>query len=342
MQEVSGFLGGELDYVKLKGDTGPLVYPAGFVYLYSLLFWSTSDGENIMLAQFYFAVLYILFQALVMRVFKTANTLPWFAYFLLCISKRIHSIFMLRLFNDCWAMFLLYGAILSFIKNKWSIGCLLFSFAVSVKMNVLLFAPGVLVLLLYKFGLKGTFWNLCICASSQIAIALPFLLTHPLSYMHRAFDFGRQFVFHWSVNWKFVEENVFLSKHFALGLLLMHLSALFLLWRIRWKPQLEANSKISPKVILDVLFTCNFAGIMFARSLHYQFYVWYFHSLVYMLWSTSSPGYLINSCKLILLLSVEYCWNVFPSTSASSFLLFVCHLILLGYLLLPPGKLKTN
>jgi alpha-1,3-mannosyltransferase len=30
-------LQGELDYAKLKGDTGPLVYPAGFVYLFSWL-----------------------------------------------------------------------------------------------------------------------------------------------------------------------------------------------------------------------------------------------------------------------------------------------------------------
>lgn len=33
--QVSGFLGGERDYGNLKGDTGPLVYPAGFLYLYS-------------------------------------------------------------------------------------------------------------------------------------------------------------------------------------------------------------------------------------------------------------------------------------------------------------------
>lgn len=30
-------LQGELDYAKLKGDTGPLVYPAGFVYLFAWL-----------------------------------------------------------------------------------------------------------------------------------------------------------------------------------------------------------------------------------------------------------------------------------------------------------------
>lgn len=35
--KVEGFLGGERDYTKLKGDTGPLVYPAGFLYVYSAI-----------------------------------------------------------------------------------------------------------------------------------------------------------------------------------------------------------------------------------------------------------------------------------------------------------------
>ncbi|RRT64784.1 hypothetical protein B296_00009779 [Ensete ventricosum] len=34
---VDGFLGGERDCTKLKGDTGPLVYPAGFLYVYSAI-----------------------------------------------------------------------------------------------------------------------------------------------------------------------------------------------------------------------------------------------------------------------------------------------------------------
>lgn len=42
--QVSGFLGGERDYGNLKGDTGPLVYPAGFLYVYSAIRYVTG-GE---------------------------------------------------------------------------------------------------------------------------------------------------------------------------------------------------------------------------------------------------------------------------------------------------------
>lgn len=44
MKQVTGFTGGERDYSKLKGDTGPLVYPAGFLYIYSAIQYVTG-GE---------------------------------------------------------------------------------------------------------------------------------------------------------------------------------------------------------------------------------------------------------------------------------------------------------
>eukprot|EP00951_Prasinocladus_malaysianus_P022572 scaffold189616_cov47-Prasinocladus_malaysianus.AAC.1 len=61
MEEVGGFLGGERDYAKLEGGTGPLVYPAGFVYIYSALHWLTNGGD-IPTAQAVFVVLYLFTQ----------------------------------------------------------------------------------------------------------------------------------------------------------------------------------------------------------------------------------------------------------------------------------------
>jgi alpha-1,3-mannosyltransferase len=47
MQEVQGFLDGDLNYTHLKGDTGPLVYPAGFLYVFSALYYLCSAGTDI-------------------------------------------------------------------------------------------------------------------------------------------------------------------------------------------------------------------------------------------------------------------------------------------------------
>ncbi len=52
----------------------------------------------------------------------------------------------------------------------------------------------------------------------------------------------------------------------------------------RTKPQLP-----SPQFIVTTLFFGNFLGVMWARSLHYQFYSWVFFSLPYLLWQTSLP-----------------------------------------------------
>ncbi len=65
-------LQGQLDYRELRGQTGPLVYPAGFVYIFSFLHWVTGGG-NIRAAQYVFAVLYIATQAVVLWLYTKAK-----------------------------------------------------------------------------------------------------------------------------------------------------------------------------------------------------------------------------------------------------------------------------
>jgi alpha-1,3-mannosyltransferase len=73
MEEVEGFLSGEWDYSKLRGQTGPLVYPAGFVYLYSALYYITDLGRNILLAQYIFLGLYLATIAVLMLIYHEAK-----------------------------------------------------------------------------------------------------------------------------------------------------------------------------------------------------------------------------------------------------------------------------
>ncbi|KAL8601451.1 hypothetical protein ACOMHN_042455 [Nucella lapillus] len=339
MQEVEGVANGTCDYMKLKGDTGPLVYPAGFVYLFLGLYYATEQGANIRLAQYLFAAVYLVTLTVVFLIYrKTRKVPPYVFVFMCCASYRIHSIYVLRMFNDPVAMLFLYLAVLCFLHHRWALGCLLFSLGVSVKMNLLLFAPGLLLLLLVSQGTLGTLLHLTICAVPQVLLGLPFLLENPQGYILRSFDLGRQFFYQWTVNWRVLPEDVFLSRTFHVSLLVCHVGALLLFCFFKWKklfPGVKlslwmkpSSTKLQPLHILAILlplFTANFIGMCFSRSLHYQFYVWYFHGLHLLLWCTSLP---VVSRVLVLGL-LELCWNTYPSTVSSSSVLHACHAVLL-------------
>ncbi|KAJ4850575.1 dolichyl-P-Man:Man(5)GlcNAc(2)-PP-dolichol alpha-1,3-mannosyltransferase [Turnera subulata] len=379
MSQVTGFLQGERDYSNLKGDTGPLVYPAGFLYVYSAIQYVT--GGEVYPAQILFGILYIINLAIILFIYVKTDVLPWWALILLSLSKRVHSIFVLRLFNDCFAMALLHAAVASVLCQHWHLGLVLFSGAVSIKMNVLLYAPSLLLLMLKAMDIRGVISALVGAAIVQILLGLPFLLSYPIAYVSRAFNLGRVFIHFWyflfesivqtfskiilctsilllSVNFKFVPEPVFVSKQFAVSLLITHLGLLAAFAHCKWCKHeggllnflrakvlsikqtslLSGSSASSSKTlkgehIMTTMFAGNFIGILCARSLHYQFYSWYFYSLPYLLWRTPFPTIL----RLILFISVEFCWNVYPSNIYSSGLLLCLHSIILwGLWAAPP------
>ena len=340
MDEVEGFLNGTMDYTKLEGGTGPLVYPAGFVYIFSGLYYITSQGVNIKLGQYIFFLMYIIFIALIFKIYyKSQRVPPYVMFFICCASYRIHSIFILRLFNDPVAMLLFYAALICFLSHRWTIGCAMFSLAVSVKMNILLFAPGLAVLLLQELGMLKAVFNIALCGIIQLVLGLPFLINNYVGYIARSFNLGRQFFYKWTVNWRLIPEWLFLSRWFHLILLLLHIGLLFYFMFRCWaqpkngwmnllfnlKNPTKKKNHASPNEILYVMFTSNFIGMMCSRSLHYQFYVWYFHTLPFLLWSI----HMSSALRLLILGIIEMCWNTYPSTILSSTMLHAAHLIIL-------------
>ncbi|KAL1228024.1 Dol-P-Man:Man(5)GlcNAc(2)-PP-Dol alpha-1,3-mannosyltransferase [Trichinella pseudospiralis] len=346
MQQVEGFINGTFDYTLLKGDTGPLVYPAGHVYIYTVLYYLTNHGRNIFVAQLLFTILYLCNLIIVFFINIRSGQVPSiFLIFMSCTSYRIHSIFLLRLFNDPIAMFLFYIALLCWIYRQWTAGIVLYSLALSVKMNILLFSPAVAVICLYKRGLQDSCRLFALAFLIQVTLAIPFLHTNPLGYLQNAFNFGRVFDHRWTVNWRFVPEEVFTHKCFHCILLLFHIILVFYFLYIKFFRSRFASIRNAVMVAVDsgtvhlknqeivlLLAGVNLIGISFSRSLHYQFYVWYYHLLPFLSWQTPYS----TTSKLTLLGIIEMCWNVYPSTLWSSLLLHLCHAILLVGLFLQP------
>jgi alpha-1,3-mannosyltransferase len=118
--------------------------------------------------------------------------------------------------------------------QKFTIKESLFSLAVTVKMNIFLFAPAVFFIMLFSIGIRKTVANLALCAIVQLIVGFEFLSYDPLAYLGRAFELGRVFQYRWSVNWQFVDESVFLATNFHLILLCAHLILLVVFILTTW------------------------------------------------------------------------------------------------------------
>lgn len=526
MQQVSQIVErSERNYTLIEGGTGPLVYPGGHVAIYSILWALTNKGQEIQLAQYMFLLLYILTLAIVIicvyrntelqlgpqetlsaeeaydksRSTKSSKSSSFIASIppyiwtlpLLCLSKRLHSIYMLRLFNDCFGT--LFSVIFVWImaNNRWVLSSIVLSVAVSIKMNSLLYIPGAAVIYLQAVGLKKSITRIAFpFILVQIIMALPFILdltpltqlvsekldllpfqessnsTYPelthttlqmspegvleslkiiasnisksssyvykdvsqylsayfsiplaqilrvivkdikfspyaLDYVKQAFDFSRVFMYKWTVNWRFIPEDIFVSPVFGkilLGLQLIVTLVGFATHKSGWwfsplKPlpigsQYVANGsstgastsiavkqrqntmrKVTPisvvkspsdftfislvrtlfldnttdyvrqkrikegmnkDYVLKTLISSNLIGILFARSLHYQFYSWFYWSVPYALYVCSKnfskdqkPSFLGVLFSLGIWLAQEVAWHTYPSTNLSSLIVNV-------------------
>lgn len=321
------------NYTEIEGPTGPLVYPAGHVYIFYLFKELTDGGINIQAAQYLYLCVYTAQIILVYKIYSHRRTLkvPPYMFIAMCFtSYRIHSIYVLRLFNDPIAILFAYAAFYALLVKRHYMSAILFSIAISIKMNILLFAPAYALVFYEDLGMLRSLKYGSVALATQLVLAAPFLYTNPWGYLVGAFNFGRVFLHEWTVNWRFLDEETFTSPQFFKILLALHVAILFLMFFTRWlnvilPKRFSFNQRRDDPIL--TLFIANFIGIAFSRSLHYQFYVWYYHSLPMILWATC-----FNLAEKILILGlIEFSWNIYPSTNFSSILLHVCHfLILIG------------
>ncbi|KAI2789807.1 Dol-P-Man:Man(5)GlcNAc(2)-PP-Dol alpha-1,3-mannosyltransferase [Penicillium oxalicum] len=331
MQQISIYLAGERDYTAIKGSTGPLVYPAAHVYIYTLLHDWTDGGRDILLGQVLFAGFYLVTLAFVVACYRSVQVPPYL-YPLLVVSKRLHSIYMLRMFNDGIAALAMWIAIYLCMKQRWT-GLVSLVFGVGVKMTLVLLVPGIAVVTLLSLGRMRSIVLGLMAILIQVLIAIPFLRENPLGYLSKAFELSRQFMFKWTVNWRFVGEQAFLSRGFSVGLLVLHVSLLVLVSTVWIKPSgtnvvrflqdsiqgRQPPVSLSGLFIMTVLLNSLTIGLLCARSLHYQFFAYLAWATPFLLWRAGFHPVLIYGIWAM----QEWAWNVYPSTNASSLIVIL-------------------
>lgn len=103
--------------MRARNLTPTFRYPAGHIRIHENLYHFTNGGRDIRLAQHIYGVLYILTLTASCGIYHKAQNIPNWVVLLLPLSKRLHSIFVLRLFNDCWAVFFMTLAVLAHQSN---------------------------------------------------------------------------------------------------------------------------------------------------------------------------------------------------------------------------------
>ena len=400
---------GEIDYAEVYGDSGPIVYPAGFYSVYSYIYWFI--GDNIKEAQNIFGYVFTASVLLTTVIYAQIWDVPPWPIYLLLASKRLVSIYMLRMFNDCWTTLAILGTVVLLQQaavyksthnekisdngteslnsklekrtkankrkqtqqtqqtqeneiltklNGFDLSYMLtlaaadlYSMAISIKMNALLYLPAFLIIV-YFLNDENLFKFISVVSIIpfiQLVMGWKFLL--PLyndevarqirwNYITQAFDFKRKFLYEWTVNWRFLLEQVFLSDYFSRFLLVAHSATLllFIFTRflneritgklfnqlvkdafnhkstITYSKNAFADKLIAPQLIFYIMAITNLIGVLFSRSLHYQFLAWY---------AWSFPALLLLNFPVYIGVPIwfvhEWCWNVFPSTKLSSILL---------------------
>ena len=207
-------------------------------------------------------------------------------------------------------------------------------------MNTLLALPGVGIVLLQSVGRGRALRQASLMLQIQCVLAWPFLTANARSYLSKAFELSRVFLWQWTVNWRWLGETCFLSWQLHYALLATHLALLAAFGVTRWArpsklpfhmflktylftwspPTLESlqsyqlAQRITPQFILTTVLTSNLIGVLCARSLHPQFYSWIAWGTPYLLYKT---GWNVVVIYLVWA-AQEWAWNVFPSTTKSS------------------------
>ncbi|KAG7666070.1 ALG3 [[Candida] subhashii] len=253
MQQIELINDGEILYEDIYGDTGPIVYPAGFVHIYQWIYWLANNGEDIPTVQQAFGYLFVITLILVIASYSMCNDIPPWCYYLLLLSKRLFSIYVLRLFNDCWTT-----------------ACMV----------------GVVVILQ-----QASYWY----KTSELASFLLCLVAGDLKVAGKS-------LYH------LIKDGFNYKNTIS-------------------KTNMFINPNMGPQLILLVMSTTNVIGVLFSRSLHYQFLSWYAWQLPFLLFSMGINVYF----GVLIWFAHEWCWNVFPSTKQSSgALIAILSIVLVG------------
>ncbi|EFA78114.1 hypothetical protein PPL_08762 [Heterostelium album PN500] len=305
----------DFDYSHFMHYHGPCTYPAGFLYLYGILYYLTGRG-SLQAFQIIWALMEICNFITIKKICDRLK-LPIILAILPIISNRLHLYNVRVVINDFPSTFILHLSILLLLNKQYKRFSVLFSFLVSLKLNYIFYSPAILFIFANTLPFSSILTNLFIMGALQIIIGIPFLLTNPIAYITIAYDISRTLLWEKTRNFKFVGRVIYDSSYFNITLLLLLITTIIIFLIRMWitldnlksdhKSSTSAktansttsiiNSNIAneniklyrDRAMLFVFLFVNFLAITFARGLYTPFLCWYFYTYPIVLYFAGYP-----------------------------------------------------
>ena len=112
------------------------------------------DPNYIFPAQCCFVIMLSINVTLISYIGMKYLKVPKILFYFLIISQRMYKLAVLRLFNDVPTMMIAHFSLYLFCQEKIFWGCIFYSLACSMKMNIYLMAPGLAWYLWKRFPIK--------------------------------------------------------------------------------------------------------------------------------------------------------------------------------------------
>lgn len=145
------------DYTKLQSDVGPVAYPGGAVYVYTLV--NLISGRNVTWAfgQYMHIVIDFFRMWLLVKVYKIVYrgrpNKNLYIYALMLMQAKYKFCSVVFNFNDTIMHLVALVSIYCHLKGRFLLAIFFIGFASSIKMSAFLYIPGAMLVSAFEHGL---------------------------------------------------------------------------------------------------------------------------------------------------------------------------------------------
>ena len=371
------YLNGVRKYNQYVNMEGPCHNPALDIYLHVILKKITSDAKNPYAAILWGTLWHLLIWFMAVKIYQEAfekHSSNVLLVTICCFGIKYTWISVKYAYGECYSVFVVLIAVYLFQKGYSILACAAFSVALGLRIHMMYYLPGIFLILC----LSKSFWKALFLVGfiifMQFVWAIEFISLYPTEYFSSVLDANAIFDLNAQINqYKWVASRKdtlrYLVDSHLLNVFLVIIAVLtwIYLLLVRWLPLLHPDRelkwdvicrsigfelgsifrldvKLSPYFVAEVLLLSNYIWLLWARTLHEQFTVYYWYSLPFLMYPILISNKIELGFVVCFLVILDWSYSDPKFSTINTFFMCSIHMCCMigNYLVKTPGSYKVE